>query len=91
MTYKYAVIEKGDLRRIDQLNKLDDKTTFWDEVRKLTKNVKSDHVIGRWQGLAELRYIELLTSCEDIRIEIEYGKPIRYFSWETGEEVFVIE
>lgn len=58
MNYKYA-IERRDYARIDKLNKLTNIDTFWDDVRKLTKNVSSDRYIRRWQGLAEIRWNEL--------------------------------
>lgn len=59
MTYAHA-IEVRDYGKIDKLNKLTNINTFWDDVRKLTKNVTSDHSIGRWQCLSEIRYNELL-------------------------------
>lgn len=58
MDYSYA-IEQRDISKIDKLNNLTRLDTFWEEVRKLTKNVKSDHSINRWQCLAEVRYHEL--------------------------------
>ncbi len=58
MTYKSA-IENRDYSKIEKLNKLENKDTFWDDVRKLTRNVKSDHSVGRWQCLAEQRYCEI--------------------------------
>jgi hypothetical protein len=58
MTYSRA-IEKRDYAKIDKLNKLTSKDTFWDDVRKLTKKVTSDHAIHRWQCLAEDRFNEL--------------------------------
>ena len=59
MNYKYAS-ENRDLARIDKLNKLTNKETFWNDVRKLTKKVTSDYAIHRWQHLAEIRWMELL-------------------------------
>ena len=47
------------MKRIDKLNALTNKETFWDDVRKLTKNVHSDHVIHSWEFLSEKRYNEL--------------------------------
>lgn len=52
-------IEQRDIAKINKLNKLKNKDTFWNDVRKLTKRVTSDHSIGRWQCLAEVRYREL--------------------------------
>lgn len=51
--------ESRDYGKIRKLNALSDTKTFWDDVRKLTKNVHSDHAIGRWQCLSEIRYWEL--------------------------------
>ena len=59
MDYSYA-IEQRDISKIDKLNKLYDINTYWDDVRKLTRNITSDHSIKRWQILAEARYRELL-------------------------------
>lgn len=53
--YEYAV-EVRDYSKIEKLNKLTNPETFWDDARKLTKNVHSDHAIHRWQILAEVRY-----------------------------------
>lgn len=57
--YEYAW-ERNDFPRIEKLNKLTNPDTFWDDVRKLTKAVKSDHAINRWEFLAEKRY-EIIT------------------------------
>lgn len=89
MIHKYYLIERNDISKIDKLNKLTNKETFFDDVRKLTKNVTSDHSIGRWQCLCEIRYNELITECEDVITDIKYGRPTRYFNRKTGEEVFV--
>ena len=53
------IYEKRDCSRINKLNKLNNPNTFWDDVRKLTKRITSDHSIERWQSLAECRYKEL--------------------------------
>lgn len=58
MTYRYA-LEARDYDRIDKLNALTNPHTFWDDVRKLCKNVKSDHTIRRWQILSENRAKEI--------------------------------
>lgn len=58
MDYNRA-IESRDISKINKLNTLTNKETFQDDVRKFTKNVTSDHSIGRWQCLAEYRYNEL--------------------------------
>lgn len=59
MAYNEYVMERRDIGRIDKLNKLTDPKTFWGEVKKLTRNTYSDHALGRWQVLAEIRYEEL--------------------------------
>lgn len=58
MTYDW-ILEKRDTAKIDKLNKLTNSYTFWDDVKKLTSHVTSDHSINRWQALAEMRYNEL--------------------------------
>ena len=58
MTYKDA-IETRDLKRIDKLNKLVDKHTFWKDVRKITRGIHYDQPLNRWQTLAEIRYEEI--------------------------------
>lgn len=58
MTEEYA-IEKADYSKIRKLNTLTNAETFWDDVRKFTKNVHSDHSIGRWEILAEKRWEEI--------------------------------
>jgi hypothetical protein len=60
MNFRY-VIEAGDVRKIEKLNALANKETFWDDVRKLCRRVTSDHSIRRWQCLSEIRYRELNT------------------------------
>ena len=52
-------IEKRDFAKIEKLLTLKNLDNFWDNVRKFTTNVYSDHSIHRWQCLAELREIQL--------------------------------
>lgn len=52
-------IERNDISRIEKLNNLNESQTFWDDVRKLTKNVRSDHSLRRWEILAEIRLEEI--------------------------------
>jgi hypothetical protein len=90
MTYKFAW-EKRDYAKIDKLNALTNLETFWDDVRKLTRNVTSDHSIHSWQCLAEQRYAEILTDCEDVRREYAgYGKPVEYYN-ENWNRVYLKE
>lgn len=58
MTYNNA-IENRDFKRIYKLNQLENPKTFWDDVRKITKRIVTDHALGRWQTLAEIRYEEI--------------------------------
>ena len=53
------VMERADYAKIKKLRTLHNIETFWDDVRKFTSHVTSDHSIGRWQILAEARYYEL--------------------------------
>jgi|GEM_PF-3299349 hypothetical protein len=53
-------IEKHDIKRIDKLERLTNPITFWNDVRKLVKNVQSARALHRWQCLADQRYSELL-------------------------------
>lgn len=68
-----CAMERQDLHKIDKLNRLKDTRTFWNDVRKLTKTVRSDHSIGRWQILAEVRYGELcdIENCMSISRVLE--------------------
>lgn len=59
MTCSEYAIERQDIGRIGKLNKLTEPKTFWADVRKLTRNTHSDHALGRWQVLAEIRYEEI--------------------------------
>lgn len=52
-------IEYHDMNRIKKLNTLNNINTFWDDVRKFTRYITSDHSIERWQVLAGNRYKEL--------------------------------
>ena len=61
MRYDKA-LEAYDYGRINKLNNLTNIKTFWDDVRKLTKKITSDHSIRRWQCLAETRYEELINN-----------------------------
>ena len=50
---------KTDEKIADKLMNLTNIGTFWDSVRQLTKRIYSDKLIGNWQRLAELRYLQL--------------------------------
>ena len=53
--YEY-IIETADYKKVEKLETLKNPNTFWDEVRKLTKNTKSCHALNRWQILAEAQF-----------------------------------
>lgn len=72
-----VAFERADYSKIEKLGQLNNLDTFWDDVRKLTKRVTSDHAIHRWQCLAEQRYKELKEEqskkIEFWRAEADYG------------------
>lgn len=82
MNYDYA-IERYDYNRIDKLNTIIDLSIYWREVKKLTRNVTSDHAIGRWQCLAEARFEELKKQTLD-----NYNKISIYLSNELSASYF---
>lgn len=61
-----VALEYHDINRIKKLNALHDPETFFDDVRKLTRYIKSDHSIGRWQTLAENRFNELIEKAKEV-------------------------
>lgn len=52
-------MEYNDIKRIEKLMTLTNPDTFWDDVRKFTRRITSDHSISHWQHYAELRYLML--------------------------------
>jgi hypothetical protein len=50
---------RSEEKIISKLNNLTNVDTFWDDVRKLTKNVHSDRVLHSWEIFSEKRYNEL--------------------------------
>lgn len=55
-----CIMEKRDIARVEKLLTLTDPETFFDDVRRFTRKVETDHAIRRWQCLAEVRYDEIL-------------------------------
>lgn len=53
------VYEVHDIAKIQKLEMLTNPKTFWDDVRKYTKRVTSDHSIRRWEILSGLRAKEI--------------------------------
>ena len=68
MEFEKVVMEYNDISKVRRLNELKNPITFWDDVRKMTKNTKSDHGIKRWQILSEIRYKEIL---KDLKKEFQ--------------------
>ena len=56
---EHFIYEKHDFGRVKKLLTIKSLDNYWDEVRKLTKNVTSDHSLGYWRCLAEKRLIQL--------------------------------
>lgn len=54
------VMERADYAKIKKLRTLHNINTLYDDVRKLTARVTSDHSIKRWQILTEARMGELM-------------------------------
>jgi len=84
MDYSWAM-EKHDFSKIDKLNNLNNLSTFWDDVRKLTKNVSSDHSIKRWKCLADGRFNEL----KHLTL-LEFNKSRELFKSTIGNETYNI-
>ena len=57
---EYYIIENADYSKINKLRALHNINTFWDDVKRLTARVRSDHSLRRWSILAEARYGELM-------------------------------
>lgn len=91
------VYTKQENRIAEKLMSLTNIDTFWDDVRKFTKNVHSERTIRLWEWLSEIRYDELLTGTENVRTDyipqklpdgrIKFTK--HYYTWEW-EEIFPI-
>lgn len=61
MAYSYVVLEKHDYARVDKIIAGIEKGTItknnlYAEVKKLCKNVKSDHSIHRWMCITDWFY-----------------------------------
>lgn len=88
--YTYGM-GRQEMSKAEKLNSLTNPETFWDDVRKFTAKVYSDRAIGQWQALAEIRYAELITGVEDVRIDIEYkdGKfETQYYTYDFENRVY---
>lgn len=61
---KGLIFESRDINKIDKIIKgLEtgkiNKYNFYDNIRKFTKNVYSDHSIGRWQCISDWFYARI--------------------------------
>lgn len=78
--YDYA-IENADFAKIEKLLELTNFDSYWDDVRKLTSKVTSDHAIKRWEKLAEIRYRDVTyintakKLIDDYNYKEELGEP----------------
>lgn len=81
-----------EISKAEKLNRLTNPDTFWDDVRKFTANVHSDHALSQWQWIAEIRYNELITGVEDVREEIEMDENKKftttYYTYDWKNRVY---
>jgi hypothetical protein len=64
----YNIVDtKYECHVIDKLNTLNNPVTFFQDVRRFTRQITTDHYINIWQRLTEIRYNEITgkTSEED--------------------------
>jgi hypothetical protein len=64
----YNIVDtKYECHVIDKLNTLNNPVTFFQDVRRFTRQITTDHYINIWQRLSEIRYNEITgkTSEED--------------------------
>lgn len=62
-TNRYAY-NRTEERIIEKLNTLTNPETFYNDVRKFTRNIHSDRLINTWEIFTEIRHNEL-TGKED--------------------------
>ena len=55
---KYAY-NKTEEKIIEKLNTLTNPETFYNDVRKLTRNTHSDRLINIWECFSEIRHTEI--------------------------------
>lgn len=64
MNKDYA-ITKYECHVIDKLNSLNNPATFFQDVRRFTRQITTDHNINIWQRFAEIRYNEITGKAEE--------------------------
>lgn len=65
-----CIMENRDVSKVEKLLSLKNPDTFWDDVRRFTRNITSDHAIRRWECLSEIRFDELIMERDG---KIEFG------------------
>lgn len=56
--YKYAY-NKTEAKIIEKLNTLNNPETFFNDVRRFTRQITTDHNIKTWERFSEIRYNEI--------------------------------
>lgn len=56
--YKYAY-NKTEAKIIEKLNMLNNPETFFNDVRRFTKNIHTNRLINIWECFSEIRYNEI--------------------------------
>ena len=56
--YKYAY-NKTEEKIIKKLNSLNNPETFFNDVRRFTRQITTDHNIKTWERFSEIRYNEI--------------------------------
>ena len=64
MEKDYA-ITKYECHVIDKLNSLNNTETFFNDVRRFTKNIHNDRLINIWECFSEIRFNEITGNKED--------------------------
>lgn len=58
MDKNYAMT-KYEYKVIDKLNTLTNPATFFQDVRRFTRQITTDHNIKTWEKFSEIRYAEI--------------------------------
>ena len=64
MDKSYA-ITKYECHVIDKLNSLNNPATFFQDVRRFTRQITTDHNIKTWERFSEIRYNEIINAQEE--------------------------
>lgn len=66
MDKSYA-ITKYESHVIDKLNTLTNPATFFQDVRRFTRQITTDHNIKTWERFSEIRYNEIINAQEETK------------------------